>query len=260
MKVSRHNLGWMIGLPVCFALATSGCATKKYVQSQVNGVNQRVSKVEAKSNEQIAYVNNRLDQSIAQVKERIMTTDNKVAENAAAIQQANATATQAMEASRANESKIAANEGAISNLDASMKYTLIERGDVTFGFAKSNLDNTAKAALDLIIQKTQTAPRAVVELIGFTDPIGSVEYNLALSRRRAESVQRYLVKNNVSPRNIHIVGMGKEQPPATLTADLKAVDPNASPKDFHRLARRVYIRVYSTGLAEGEAARTAPNQ
>jgi outer membrane protein OmpA-like peptidoglycan-associated protein len=250
----------MIGLPISFALATSGCATRKYVRNQVGVVNQRVSKVETKSNEQIAFVNNKLDQSIAQVKERIMTTDNKVAENTAAIQQTNAAATEAMQAAQANESKITANATAISNLDSAMNYTLIERGDVTFGFAKSNLDNAAKVALDIIIQKAQASPRTVVELIGFTDPVGSVEYNLALSRRRAESVQRYLVKNNVSPRNIHIVGMGKEQPPATLTADLKAVDPNASPQDFHRLARRVYIRVYSTGLAEGEAARTAPNQ
>jgi OOP family OmpA-OmpF porin len=98
-----------------------------------------------------------------------------------------------------------------------------------------------------------------VELVGFTDPIGSTQYNLALSRRRAEAVQRYLIKNNVPLRGIHIVGMGKEQPPASLTADVQAVDPNASPQDIRRLARRVYIRVYSTGLSQGEAARSAPN-
>ena len=259
MKTSRRNLTWIMGLPMSVALAASGCATKRYVRNQVGEVNQRVSKVEAKTNEQIAYVNNKLDQNIAQVKERILTTDNKVTETAAAAQQANATATQAMQAAQANESKISANTTAISNLDAAMNYTLIERGDVTFGFGQSNLDNTAKAALDEIIQKAQSSPRAVVELIGFTDPVGSASYNLALSRRRAEAVQRYLVKNSVPPRNIHIVGMGKEKPPATLTAELKAVDPNASPREFHRLARRVYIRVYATGLAQGEAARTDTN-
>jgi len=250
----------MIGLPITFALATSGCATKKYVRNQVDVVNQRVSQVETKTNQEIASLTSKHDEDISQVKERIMTTDNKVAENAAAARQANATAAQALQTAQTNESKISANATGISNLAAAMNYTLIEKGDVTFGFNKSALDNEAKVALDVIIQRAQNSPRSVVELVGFTDPIGSTQYNLALSRRRAEAVQRYLVKNNVALRGIHIVGMGKEQPPSSLTADLQAVDPNASPQDIRRLARRVYIRVYSTGLAQGEAARSAPNQ
>jgi outer membrane protein OmpA-like peptidoglycan-associated protein len=189
-----------------------------------------------------------------------MTTNSKVAENAAATQQASATASQALQAAQANDTKITANATEISNLAAGMNYTLIEKGDVTFGFNKSVLDADAKVALDLIIQKAQNSPRTVIELLGFTDPIGSTQYNLALSRRRAEAVQRYLVKNNIALRGIHIVGMGKEEPPANLTADVQAVDPNASPQDIRRLARRVYIRVYSTGLAQGEAARSVPNQ
>jgi outer membrane protein OmpA-like peptidoglycan-associated protein len=249
----------MIVLPITFGLATSGCATKKYVRTQVDVVNQRVSHVETKTNGQMASLANKHDADISQVRERIMTTDNKVAENAAAIRQTDATAAQVLQTAQTNESKISANATGISNLAAAMNYTLIEKGDVTFGFNKSALDNDAKVALDLIIQKAQTAPRAVVELVGFTDPIGSTQYNLALSRRRAEAVQRYLVKNNVPLRGIHIVGMGEEQPPASLTADVQAVDPNASPQDIRRLARRVYIRVYSTGLAQGEAARSAPN-
>jgi len=35
-------------------------------------------------------------------------------------------------------------------------------------------------------------PQVVVELTGFTDTIGPKQYNLMLSRRRAEAVQRYL--------------------------------------------------------------------
>jgi outer membrane protein OmpA-like peptidoglycan-associated protein len=242
MKISRYNLTWMIVLPITFGLATSGCASKKYVRSQVDVVNQRVSHVETKTKEQMAYLTNKED-----------------AENAAAIRQTNATAEQAMQTAQSNESKISANEAALTKLDAAMNYTLIEKGDVTFGFNKSALDNEAKVALDAIIQRAQSSPRTVVELVGFTDPIGSTQYNLTLSRRRAEAVQRYLVKNNVPLRGIHIIGMGKEQPPASLTADVQAVDPNASPKDIRRLARRVYIRVYSTGLAQGEAARSTPN-
>jgi outer membrane protein OmpA-like peptidoglycan-associated protein len=98
-----------------------------------------------------------------------------------------------------------------------------------------------------------------VELQGFTDKTGDKDYNLALSRRRAEAVARYLVSQNVPLRGIHVIGLGAEDPPPSLTADLQAVDPNATPQDVRRLARRVYIRVYApaTSIA-GEAARSRP--
>jgi outer membrane protein OmpA-like peptidoglycan-associated protein len=138
-------------------------------------------------------------------------------------------------------------------------FQMIEKGDVTFGFNKSELDNDAKIALDVIAQKAQTTPRSVVELEGFTDKVGSKEYNLVLSRRRAEAVARYLVGKSIPLRNVHIIGLGEEAPPAELTADLAAVDPNPTRKDAARLARRVYIRVYAPATAiAGEAARSEP--
>jgi outer membrane protein OmpA-like peptidoglycan-associated protein len=85
----------------------------------------------------------------------------------------------------------------------------------------------------------------VFELLGFTDPVGSRSYNLTLSRRRAESVARYLVHQGISLRGIHIIGLGKEPVPPNLLADLQAVDPNATAADSHRLARRVLIRIYT---------------
>jgi OmpA-OmpF porin, OOP family len=260
MKTSKQISLWILSVPVTVALATSGCATKTYVRQQTNTVNQRVSNLETKTKEQIAYLTNKEQNDISQVRERIMTTDAKVAENAAAVQQANATASQAMQAAQSNTQLINANATEITNLANGMNYTLIEKGDVTFGFNKSALDNAAKVALDLIIAKAQSAPRAVIELVGFTDTVGSKQYNLALSRRRAEAVERYLVHNNIPLRGIHIVGLGEEPPPANLAADIVAIDPHANPREVRRAARRVLVRVYSTGVAQGEAARSEPNQ
>ena len=99
-------------------------------------------------------------------------------------------------------------------------------------------------------------PRAVIELAGFTDRIGSKNYNYALSRRRAEAVQRYLVMAKVPLRSIHIVGLGEEAPPEGLTADLSAVNPNPSKAELNRLARRVQIRVFGAGdITAGTASR-----
>ncbi len=263
MKNSGQLLLFTIAVPISFTLmlATSGCATKSYARQQAAVVNQRVSKVEKKTNEEVAYLTNKHETDISQVNERISGTDMKLGQVANAAQQANSTATQAAEMADANKTQISANSTQISTLATgvanALNYQLVEKGDVTFGFNKSTLTPQGKAALDLIVQKVQALPRVVVELVGFTDRIGSEGYNLALSRRRAEAVQRYLVQQKVSPYMIHIVGLGEEAPPANLEADLRAVNPNPSQQEINRLSRRVVIRVYGAGnIAEGTASRS----
>jgi OmpA-OmpF porin, OOP family len=270
MNKSVHSHLWMLVLAITLAVSTSGCATKKYVRTQTGIVDQRVTKVEKKTNEQISYLNAKEQADISRVDERITTTDSRVTEVAntaqqanASAAQANASAAQANQLAEANQAKIEANQKGITALETfaenAWNYQLIEKGDVTFAFNKSSLGNDARIALDLIAQKAQSMPRAVVELEGFTDKTGGKDYNLALSRRRAEAVARYLVTQNVPLRNIHIIGLGAEDPPASLKADLQTVDPNASPQAVRRLARRVYIRVYAPATAvAGEAARSQP--
>jgi OOP family OmpA-OmpF porin len=247
----RHNSIWAVAAAAALVLATSGCATKKYVQSQVAPVNQKVAHLEKSTNEKISFLNNKEQTDISQVNERIGTTDQKVAQLSDAVNQAQGTASRAMEEADANKAKITANDEAISNLAGgvanSLNYQLVEKADVTFAFNKSTLTPEAKAALDQVAQKMQGLPRAVVELAGFTDRTGSNSYNYALSRRRAEAVQRYLVMQKVPLRNIHIVGLGKEAPPAGLEADLQMVDPHPTAAESNRLARRVHIRVFGAG-------------
>ena len=53
-----------------------------------------------------------------------------------------------------------------------------------------------------------------LEIQGFTDTTGDANYNLALSERRATSVQRYLVSQNVPLFRTEIVGLGTANPVA----------------------------------------------
>jgi outer membrane protein OmpA-like peptidoglycan-associated protein len=242
-------------------LATSGCATKKYVAKQVSPVNTRVSQLEKKTESQISYLNTQQKRDISEVNERISTTDQKLDQVSAAVQQAQGTASRAMEEADSNSSKIAANSTAITTLTEgvanSLNYQLVEKGDVTFAFNKTTLGPADRAALDAIATKVQSLPRAVVELTGFTDRVGSKSYNYALSRRRAEAVQRYLVQQKVPLRNIHIVGMGKEAPPPGLTAEVEATESRPSKAQMSRLARRVHVAVYGAGdITQGTASRS----
>jgi outer membrane protein OmpA-like peptidoglycan-associated protein len=243
---------------VASAVATSGCATRRYVRNQVAPVNQKLAVVQKETNDKIAATWSKLESDMSQVSERFSTTDQKIAQVADTAQQAQGTASRAMETSDTNTSAISANTTAISDLKSgvanALNYKLVDSKDVTFGFGKASLTPEAKATLDEVASTIQSQPRVSVELAGFTDPIGSASYNLALSRRRAEAVQRYLVAEKVPLRNIHIVGMGKEAAPPGME---KEIGPNPTKAELHRMARRVRISVFGAGdITEGAASRS----
>lgn len=80
--------------------------------------------------------------------------------------------------------------------------------DVTFHFNRADLDETAEAALVDVVDTLKHDPTLNVDLEGYTDSIGSVGYNMQLSQRRVEAVQRFLAKNGVSLSQIHFAGFG----------------------------------------------------
>jgi outer membrane protein OmpA-like peptidoglycan-associated protein len=260
---------WQVGLPVTLTLGILGCATKKYVRQQVDPVSHQVTALEAQTNEKIAAVSTKQQSDISQVNERISSTDLKVSQNADAAQQAQGTASRALQQSDANSGRIDANSAAVSALASgvasALNYQLVEKADVTFGFDQYSLTPEARAVLNRLAVTIQGLPRAMVEVTGFTDKRGTPIYNLALSRRRAEVVERYLVTRKVPLHQIHMIGLGEEEPPPGLEAVLNASDPNPTKEDVDRLARRVQIRIFGAGeITQGSASRaqkqSAPRQ
>jgi outer membrane protein OmpA-like peptidoglycan-associated protein len=51
-----------------------------------------------------------------------------------------------------------------------------------------------------------------IYVYGHTDNIGSQEYNLDLSERRAQTVLDYLTQNGIDPEIVTSKGFGKSQP------------------------------------------------
>jgi outer membrane protein OmpA-like peptidoglycan-associated protein len=51
-----------------------------------------------------------------------------------------------------------------------------------------------------------------ISVVGHTDTVGSKEYNLTLSKNRANSVRDLLVQKGVDPQNIRTTSHGKENP------------------------------------------------
>jgi len=144
-----------------------------------------------------------------------------------------------MSESQVNARRLAANSPAAAGPSTTdLNYKLIESADVTFGFNKFSLTAEAKTELDQLASKVHSMPRVLVELVGFTDATGPQEYNLNLSRERADSVQRYLVTQRVPLHVIHTVGLGAEAPPSGLEAEASS-NPSKS-----EASRRVLIRIF----------------
>ncbi|UQZ88216.1 hypothetical protein C4J81_02910 [Deltaproteobacteria bacterium Smac51] len=109
--------------------------------------------------------------------------------------------------------------------------------NVLFDFDKDTLTSRARTTLN-ILGRAMTSPElsgAVFRLEGHTDAVGSYAYNLDLSRRRAHSVQRYLMENFKIPSNRLIpAGFGESVPL-----------PNIDPEDGRN--RRVEVVNLSAG-------------
>lgn len=83
-----------------------------------------------------------------------------------------------------------------------------------FDFDKSFVRDEDKPSLQVQAHYLISHPQAKILITGNTDERGSREYNIALGRRRALSVQQFLIANGVSASQILTVSFGAEKPVA----------------------------------------------
>ncbi|NHZ69870.1 MAG: OmpA family protein [Thermotogales bacterium] len=88
------------------------------------------------------------------------------------------------------------------------------QADALFSFDSDAISDTGAVLLDDLVGNLTAVIllEQKIEIIGHTDRIGNDAYNLALSKRRAESVRSYLVAKGVVPRYIETKGMGSAEP------------------------------------------------
>lgn len=80
---------------------------------------------------------------------------------------------------------------------------------IFFDFDKSDLTPAAQSILTQAADAFKKQGSVHVALTGYTDTVGSVEYNLKLSVRRAEAAKKFLVNLGVPANEIGTVGKGK---------------------------------------------------
>ena len=93
-------------------------------------------------------------------------------------------------------------------------------GDVTFDFNKATLKSGGLRTIRNLGNFLEEYPERNILVEGHTDSIGSDEYNLGLSERRANAVRQALIGLGVSGQRIRIQGVGKMQPVASNATEI----------------------------------------
>jgi outer membrane protein OmpA-like peptidoglycan-associated protein len=123
------------------------------------------------------------------------------------------------EAERAARAKAEADQLMRELSDLKAKQTergiVLTIGDVLFATAKADLSSDALRSVDKLADFLQKYPSRNVLIEGHTDSVGSEEYNLTLSERRADSVKESLTSRGIGSERIATKGYGKNYPVAS---------------------------------------------
>jgi OOP family OmpA-OmpF porin len=232
----RHKL--LVSLLGVAALV-SGCATKNYVRQNIQPVDAKVDQTNA---------------TVAKEQTEIDQTNKDVAANGQKINAVDETATGADR--RAGDAMNKANQvgqeadqnrtdignvrqalaNTVANLD---NYKVAGETTVLFGLNQTKLSADDKMKLDELAGNTSSYKRYFIAVEGYTDTTGPADYNVQLSKRRADAVVLYLSgEKNVDFNHIHEIGFG----------DLKPADPEKT-RAARAKNRRVEVKIYSADEA-----------
>ena len=120
-----------------------------------------------------------------------------------------------------------------------------------FGFNEAKLRQKDKDKLNNLVRDLEGVKYEVIHVTGYTDRIGSVQYNQKLSMHRADEVINYLISKGISADRIKAEGKG-ETLPITHPNDCKG---KTSAEDIACLQPDRRMEVTVDGIKESEAGQ-----
>jgi outer membrane protein OmpA-like peptidoglycan-associated protein len=171
----------------------------------------------AVSEKSIADANNRRNSVLLAAREQETVranerADTRTLEANAARSDAQMSAEQAAAAQqRAQELERALADLQAKKTDRGLVITL---GDVLFATGRADLKSGARRSLEKLSAFLHEYPQRSVQIEGFTDSVGTDDYNQGLSERRAGAVRDALTSMGISGDRIQTRGLGKSSPVA----------------------------------------------
>ena len=89
------------------------------------------------------------------------------------------------------------------------------KGDVTFDTNSTEVRLGLYSEINRVAGVLNQYPNTLIRVEGHTDSKGSDEFNMNLSKRRADTVKTLLVQRGVADSRIEVVGFGETMPVAT---------------------------------------------
>ncbi len=88
----------------------------------------------------------------------------------------------------------------------------LSNAPIYFGFDDYTLSPEAQSTLTAMAEALKANKSAVVQIEGHCDERGTVEYNLALGERRAQSVKNFIAQLGVEGARLSTISYGEEKP------------------------------------------------
>lgn len=229
-------------------LGSAGClATRKYVQTQaiapmqgnIQTVDKKVDTKTAELDQHISEVDRHAEQGYSAATAKAEAADKDAQKADQDAQGAQQTADKGVNLATQDQQQI-------ENID---NYQPVKTGSVLFDFNHADLTDEDQQQLADLAQTLSSLKHYAIEVEGFTDKVGPKQYNLELSRRRADAVVRYLTESAHVPLvKIHVIGLGEDEPVA-----------DNHTRDGRKQNRRVEIRILALGTGQQTAAGARPD-
>jgi outer membrane protein OmpA-like peptidoglycan-associated protein len=124
---------------------------------------------------------------------------------------------------------------------------IMNMSDVLFDFGKYTLKPEAREKLAKVSGIILSHPGLTLTVEGYTDNVGSEEFNQKLSEQRADAVRDYLVSQGIADNSVSARGLGESNP----------IAPNDTAQGRQK-NRRVQIVVAGAGLAPQPGGPPSP--
>ena len=219
----RKSLFAVSMLAVTVAMAPA-CASKKFVRTEVGGVNQKVDTLSGtveKTQERTRVNEERIGAGRYRRPKRPASPRRKSARTRPPTARWREPTRWAREANKAIATASTAVNTRVDTVETSMRRLIftvtLSEDQGNFKFAKTELPDEAKARLDQLVTqlKADTKSNIFIEIEGHTDNTGSKELNEALGYDRAETVKRYLYEQHQIPlHKITVISYGEDKPVA----------------------------------------------
>ncbi|MHC5202580.1 OmpA family protein [Myroides sp. LJL119] len=100
-----------------------------------------------------------------------------------------------------------------TKIDKGMDLAVVlQMQSIYFGFDKYNITPRAERQLENILQVLRENPTVTLLIRSHTDSRGNYNYNLGLSKKRADSTKAWLVKNGIENWRLATEGVGSNEP------------------------------------------------